>query len=1167
MSSGGAGFQKPDIHFENVQVRRMPGFTRGGFDVEGLCPGVNIVYGPNASGKTTFSRAIQTLLRPSDAPPEERRSLWAAFALRGRRHTIDYDYGKLKLQQDGSDIKMGALAPADVQGRYVLALHDLIRSEDGRDLAEEILRELAGGYDVAQAKEELGFRDRPRGRGSATRELEAAAKHRREVRRRQDELLKRQGELGQLREQRKNAQAARNRLDWLGKAERYLNAKDRCHEAEHSRAAFPEGVGKLAGNELEQLEKLRKALADAQQRRRQEESDLTKAKQGLRECRLPEEGVAPELVGTLRQKCQQLQSVGAEIRRAEQERDRAAAEMDQARRNVGPAVGPEHAQELDLDVVQELAGLARRAEKLRGDAAAAEALRAWLGPDEQVTPESRSTLIEGAGLLQSWLGAEAAASPPLKAKPWWIAAAAVAAVSVVLGLLAHWSWLFLLLAAVGLLVWTFMAGRQLDPRAESRRQFESLGLGTPAEWTIGQVRLLMHQLQERLAEATLQEQRAAKWGNLSHRQEECARQQEQLNVEKFDWIQRLGIALDCNQTDETWLYLLAANLNRFQKAQKDHAGAQAVLKRVREQHRKLLEEINESLCQFDWPPAKDAEQAGSHIEDLDQRQQTHRATRQEIDNASGSLKKAGEEIGAAEAAQTRLFERVGLTLEDEPTLRQWADMLPRYRQADETFRLAQHELKLARQAVAEKPELMSMTGEAIAEDQARCREQDERLESINRDIGAIEEAIRTAKRSSDLEAALAREIECAEALRQHRQQDYDAVVGNVLAGWLGRQERELERPGILGRARELFVKFTHGRYRLNIERGDPPDFRAIATDQEVGLTLDELSSGTRLQLLLAARIASVERQERDIRLPLVFDETLGNSDERRAREIIDAAIEICREGRQVFYLTAQHDEVGKWESILKHHQEVPWRLVDLAEVRKFSETERVPPMDYEAPKAVDIPTPEGSDWWEYGKRLGVPPFDPHRELGGAHLWYLIDDLPALYRLLRNGINRWGQLQTLAKYGRDESVSTDSHTYARARAAARLLDVASRLWRIGRGVAVDREVLIDSGAVSDVFIDSVSELAAELQGDAKNLMEKLEQGRVERFRTKNSKKLRRYLIDKRYLDERDALGAEQIREQIQPRIFSDVEQGLLTQQRVEQLIQVVLATTPEGTCPP
>ena len=57
---------QPNVSFEKIEIIRAPGFERGGFTVDDLSPGVNVIYGPNASGKTTLTRAMRRLLQPDD---------------------------------------------------------------------------------------------------------------------------------------------------------------------------------------------------------------------------------------------------------------------------------------------------------------------------------------------------------------------------------------------------------------------------------------------------------------------------------------------------------------------------------------------------------------------------------------------------------------------------------------------------------------------------------------------------------------------------------------------------------------------------------------------------------------------------------------------------------------------------------------------------------------------------------------------------------------------------------------------------------------------------------------------------------------------------------------------------------------------------------------------
>jgi hypothetical protein len=233
-------------------------------------------------------------------------------------------------------------------------------------------------------------------------------------------------------------------------------------------------------------------------------------------------------------------------------------------------------------------------------------------------------------------------------------------------------------------------------------------------------------------------------------------------------------------------------------------------------------------------------------------------------------------------------------------------------------------------------------------------------------------------------------------------------------------------------------------------------------------------------------------------------------------------------------------------------------LIDLAEIRQFSEAERVPPIEFERPEPLPVPRPDGLPWSEYGRRLKVPAIDPHDEPGTLHLWYLIEDVDLLHRLLEAGINRWGQLQTLSAYGHVEMVRRDSRVYHQAEASARAIETAVGLWRIGRGEPVDRAALADSGAVSDNYLDRVDELAEGLGRDAQHLLDALERSEVRGFRTDKREALAEYLASNGYLAEDAPLDPEQIHDRTRAQFFDEVDSGLLRRARLAQLVDCVLA---------
>src|SRR5690554_4134790 len=142
---------------ERLEVRRVPGFRRGGFTLEALSPGVNVIYGPNGSGKSTAARAIEKLLWPAETlTPED--ELFGRFQLAGETWTAEAEGKRWAWQREGRPADRPAFPGELARRRYHLSLTELLRADD-RDFAGQIVRESAGGYDVAGAARRLKFGD------------------------------------------------------------------------------------------------------------------------------------------------------------------------------------------------------------------------------------------------------------------------------------------------------------------------------------------------------------------------------------------------------------------------------------------------------------------------------------------------------------------------------------------------------------------------------------------------------------------------------------------------------------------------------------------------------------------------------------------------------------------------------------------------------------------------------------------------------------------------------------------------------------------------------------------------------------------------------------------------------------------------------------------------
>ena len=246
--------------------------------------------------------------------------------------------------------------------------------------------------------------------------------------------------------------------------------------------------------------------------------------------------------------------------------------------------------------------------------------------------------------------------------------------------------------------------------------------------------------------------------------------------------------------------------------------------------------------------------------------------------------------------------------------------------------------------------------------------------------------------------------------------------------------------------------------------------------------------------------------------------------------------------------------MAKWKGFLEAAADVPHRLIDLAEVRGMAATERLPLREIVALPQPKVPEPAGLSRRQYAALLQVPAFDPSRaEVGGTHLWHLVDDPRVLHKFLTLGINTWGQLKTLGSFNSDSLVNGSADAYRKAAAAARALEALADAWRVGRGRPVDRQVIEDSRAVTANFIDRVGALAESVGGDAARLVAALEGGQVSRFRTDAIAALRAYLCEHGYLDERPPLSGEQVRARMLAAVAEDVRGGHFDAARVDEYL--------------
>jgi hypothetical protein len=522
---------------------------------------------------------------------------------------------------------------------------------------------------------------------------------------------------------------------------------------------------------------------------------------------------------------------------------------------------------------------------------------------------------------------------------------------------------------------------------------------------------------------------------------------------------------------------------------------------------------------------------------------------------------AASAIESLEAERAGVFATVGLEELELDIVDGWCAEHARFRAARDDHRVATAQREALADRLAGAPDaddsLLTSDESVLEEYAAGCRAEGEEAERLRDEATAIRTRIEDAKRAHDVEEALARVTACEDVLRAARAKDVRSALAEALVGYVQDATRDQHLPQVFHRARQHFARISYGRYELHFDGGDAPAFRALDTTTGAGHPLDELSSASRIQLLLAVRLAFVETQEQGVRLPLVLDETLGNSDDERAEAIMAALVELAAQGRQIFYFTAQPDEVGKWKGLVERVGGVPCSFVDLAAARRIERRLALPGIPVlGAPERV-VPRPEGLTHAEYGAELGVPALDPFGTADAAHLWYLVEEPCALHHLLADlRVERWGALRLLVEHGAGSLV--DAALFARVRSRARALDVALELGRVGRGRPVDRPEVEASGAISDTFMDAVIDLCRRSGGDARRVMEALERNEIERFRAAARERFRDFLEVNGHLDEREPVGHDELRARVLASVADDIDRGVLAMGDVDRLLERMVA---------
>ncbi len=1108
------------MRIERLHIRKSPGLPNGLAPIV-LGPGMTIILGPNGSGKTSIVRSIRALLWPMTASSESNlECTW-------RHGDVGFE-SQLFAKQVRWDPALTVAIPHGAANLTRFGIKSLLASDDNADseLAQQVARELAGGLDLMAAGAEFSTKQRLAGNSSNATELKAATQKLRQANRAAEDLHDRERRLVELRETIEETRLAASQHASAKALRELVEAHDNVRMFEAELSAFAPGLELLVGDESEHVKVL--SGKSAQKRTEVEAARNELARHETELAALTFAGTAPE-PDELDAWSARVDELANQEQRSESLRETVAGTKDALDRARGQVFEAGEKTELTREMLDSLSEGLDDLRSASGKVVAAQkAVELWEGWSEG---EENERLRDAIGGLRAWLRTPLATGGT--SLPAWFRGAlfvlgvvflVLGALSFALNLSATLTALVLLLAGCALLGLGAVArnrgqagASQVNPRDAARGTVEQTGLA-PSAWEPEAVAKHLSELESRQASA---DQRASSKAMRDQARNEFDRAERQaLKSEQAlaDQLRKAGVAADFS---ELTAVAQAQAIFRWREAELKFAEVSGQLSSVAATCSERLNVLDDWLTNFGDQVISDSAAARSVLRRLTARIQDLKTKTREAERTREGLALQTAIRDEAEQELAELWTRVGVAPGELAELSQriadhevWVEHRDSLRSAQQSLRDC--EMRYAR--AGELPRLAeanetsaTVKPERVDDWISELEQQSERKEALIQELGGIENELDSARSGHGLEDALAGKRVAAQGVAAVREQAVEDELARMLLEEARAQHTSEHSPPLLLRAQRYFGGFTHNGYKIELDEQGNFAIRNLALNRTC--SLEELSDGTRVQLLLAARLAALEELEQSVTLPICLDEALATTDPVRFDEIARALFEVVASGRQLLYCTADPNEAEQWRQAAHKLNQPEPMLVDLAQSSGGAAAwgELLPGR----PNVQDrVPAPAGKTHEEYARELNVPLPHGFDELASWHLYLITHNhLEALAECLRwqiQNVGTWHAARAEEKLPSAISaeVILDIDRYAG------LAETLLIHWRIGRGRPVTWADVLASKAITETFEDRVRDV---YRGTFSNPREFVNAVRaIKGIRTDKADKLEAFLEGEGYL---------------------------------------------------
>jgi len=1113
-----------------LEIHRLSGLEPG-FGVDFQTSGVNLVTGPNASGKSSLMRALRAVLYPESTEDYcELRALWQR---NGRRIVCQRMGTQVDWFDDDGPIRAPALPDADNLGAFLISSEDLVGlGQTEQHISGELRKMLAGGLDLDAALDcgPLKARPRPqklaRSLADTTADLAAKEVEYAELSRQLDELEPLESELASMDE-------ASNRLRACEDALALADAMAARKAVEQTLIdEYPGGMDRLHGDESERLDAIEQQLLDRRKEQSIEQNLLKRAREELKQHgridALAMEGLQAELA-ELRDRLLELE------RKIESQHDRVDQTLSArlaASRRLG-SQDPEQLTVLDQAALEELEQRVDKVHELREQIRALTAELTHVHGSSSAIGRRSEDLRKARQALARWL--ESARLSPLEGILWGSLSLAVLIAAWRLmaaeQIIEHPELLVLIAVAAGIplaLLGQFI--HRWRDRNRALNEFHDSDIEPPLGWTEGEVEARLERLDSELEAASRQEISQLRSAELRDHLNARRAVLDSARKRLEQWAAGLGI--DARKRLETGFQLWCRHVHDWQQADQAWNEARQQLDQFHSRYQSLQKQAGERISAngFGSEQATTSHTLSALINRFSPLMRRAGELHQAIKSHEHRLSELEADISILEGNRARLFASAGVREGDNDTLRQRVHRLTEWQALERQRRDYGLTIERLEQRLAGNGDWLDLAQSQKCDQLIGQRDalaaQIARRDELNRTITQIRTRHDELLRRREVEALGVASERLRLSLHAELERQQLARAAALLIDDVRCTHQADHEPAALTRAAQWLARFTRHRYELRLRDAC---FAAWDSRDEQHRGVAELSTGTRFQLLLAVRLAWIEQAEMSVEpLPVFMDEVLTTTDPDRYRAVVETIQEIAADGRQLFYLTAQSDDAEAW---------VQWagdgpkpQHIDLARVRRGQIeplNERMPKRPAEPPV---IPDPNTNEPLEWAEQVGVDPINPWAPTGRVHVFHLLQDrLPLAAELIRIDLDRVGELRTFLRSKRAGSLISDAHIELLEHRLA-VLEPIVQDWCRRHDRPVDDQALHASGAITATFMPKIRALKEQLGGNPRTLIEALRNAAVARFRSDNIDQLEQWLLEHGYLNadpDRQRLSAAMI----------------------------------------